>query len=367
MDRKIYRSIILAIFIAAGAAMCFVLPGCNVVNSPLLPPVTANNAFTAPPTDEPPVMSTSAPTATPAADIPVTFVDINFENAVRDFIGRGIGPIYPSDLSEIVSFSARVSGIVNIREIAYFTSLEELDLMGNRIADFSPIMSLKKLKKLNIAKNFTVMMGDRDKGLDISPVGALPVLEELDASNNLITDISALNSVKTLKYLDIRTNRLSDLSALEGCISLEYLNISGSFRIDSDGNEAGISDISALSALSELKTLYMSNGLVGSLEPVSKLKKLEYIDATYNALRAFPDMKEMESLKTLIVRANNIYALTGAERAPGLVTLDVRDNFIREIGEILRMRSLETIYLDGNPILDYSPMDVFDFLRKMRG
>ena len=341
-------------------------PGCKVDNTPEGPAVTINNVFTVPPTEEPVSMTTASPSPTPAQNIPVYFTDINFENAVREVLGKGIGNIYPSDLAGLVSFTARVSGIVNIKEITYFTSLEELDLMGNRITDLSPIASLKKLKTLNISKNFTVMTGDREKGLDISPVGSLPLLETLDASGNLITDVSALSSLKTLKYLDIRTNRLTTLSGLEGCESLEYLNISGSFRIDSDNNEAGITDISALSKLTELKTLYMSNGLVSSLEPIAGLKKLEYVDATYNSLRRFPDMSEMDSLTTLIVRANNIFSLSGVEYAPKLTVLDVRDNFIRYVYEVIRMESLESIYLDGNPIQDYSPMDIFEMIRKNR-
>lgn len=365
MRRQFKARIIKTLIACAVSALALtsVLSGCRVNSDPELPPVTINNVFTALPTEEPVSLVTSVPSPTPQEEVPITFTDINFENAVREAIGRNIGSIYPADLAEIKSFTARVSGIVSIREISYFTSLEELDLMGNRIADFTPLASLKNLKYLNIAKNFTVMTGDREKGLDISPAGTLPQLEELDASNNLITDVSALASLKTLKRLDIQTNRLTDLSGLEGCVSLEYLNISNSFRIDADNNEAGISDISALANLTELKTLYMSNGMVPSLEAISGLAKLEYVDATYNALRAFPDLSGMESLTTLIVRANTIFSLSGAEKAPKLTTLDVRDNYIWLINEVIKMPSIETIYLDGNPVLDYTPLDILEAIR----
>lgn len=365
MRRRFISVIIRTVAVCAisALALTLLLSGCRVNNVPELPPVTINNVFTAPPTEEPVSLVTSVPSPTPQTEVPITFTDINFENAVREAIGRNIGSIYPADLAEIKSFTARVSGIVSIREITYFTSLEELDLMGNRIADFTPLTSLKNLRTLNIAKNFTVMTGDREKGLDISPAGTLPMLEILDASNNLITDVSALGSLKTLKRLDIQTNRLTNLSGLEGCVSLEYLNISNSFRIDADNNEAGISDISALSNLTELKTLYMSNGMVPSLDAIAGLKKLEYVDATYNALRAFPDLSGMESLTTLIVRANTIFSLAGAEKAPKLATLDVRDNYIWLINEVIKMPALETIYLDGNPVIDYTPLDTLEAIR----
>ena len=359
--QKVKRSISL---ILIACAVFLTLSGCMIEDKKhQLPVVTIGPAFTVLPTEEPAANATTEPAPTPVADVPVTFTDINFENAVREAIGRNIGYIYPADLSEITSFTARVSGIVNIKEIVYFTSLEELDLMGNRISDLTPLTSLKKLKKLNISKNFSVMTGDREKGLDISPVGTLPLLEELDASNNLITDISALASLKALRYLDLRTNRLNSLEGLEGCISLEYLDISGSFRIGADNKSAGISDLGALSGLTELKTLYASNGLINSLEPIAGLTKLEYLDATYNSLISFPDMKRMEKLTTLIVRNNNIFSLEGVVNAPVLATLDVRYNYIRQIFEVIRMRTLETIYLDGNPIIDYSPLDILEQIK----
>ncbi len=355
--------------------IAFTLCACRVEPDKLHPTETVYEASTASPTGDsnlaptdepysaPTVEPTASPTIVPVSETPISFQDINFENAVRDAIGRMAGSIYPSDLQNIKSFTARVSGIVNIREITYFTSLEELDLMGNRISDLTPLTSLKNLKKINIAKNFSVMTGDREKGLDISPLGSLPLLETLDASNDLITDISALGSLKMLKWLDISTNRLVNLDGIEGLVSLEYLNISNSFHSDKDNNPAGITDISPLSALVNLKTLYMQNGRVNSLEPLTSLTQLEYIDASYNSVRMLPDMKPMTGLKTLVLKSNFITGLAGLSGQQSVEVLDVRDNYITMINEILMMRSLETVYLDGNPILSYIPLDLFNSLK----
>ncbi|MBO5076555.1 MAG: leucine-rich repeat domain-containing protein [Clostridia bacterium] len=351
---------------AAAMLAAVLFAGCRVNVNPEIPVVTVFYENTPPATDDPYVAVPETPTAPPQLESPISFTDINFENAVREFLGRSLGNIYPSDLKDITHFSARVSGIYNINEIVYFTSLEELDLMGNRINDLTPIAALKNLKKLNIARNFTVITGNREKGLDISPLGALPLLEELDASNNLITDVSALASLNSLTWLDIQNNRLTTLDGLENCKALEYLNISNSFRIDADNNETGITDISPLAGLTSLKTLYMRNGMVSSLEPLCKLQSLEYLDATYNALRHLPNMSGMTGLTTLIVRFNNILDLDGLAMQRTVRVLDVRDNFIRDISVILLMRSLETVYVDGNPILDYRPLDMFETARKNR-
>ena len=354
----LWCAVIAAVLI--GAAL---LSGCRSVTNPEIPVVTVFYENTPPATDDPYVIVPETPTAPPMMESPITFTDINFENAVREFLGRNLGNIYPSDLRDITRFSARVSGIYNISEIVYFTALEELDLMGNRINDLSPVAALKNLKKLNVARNFTIMTGDREKGLDISPLGALPLLEELDASYDLITDVSALASLKSLKWLDIQNNRLTSLEGLENCKALEYLNISGSFRIDADNNETGITDISPLAGLTSLKTLYMRNGMVSSLEPLSRLDSLEYLDATYNALRHLPNMSRMTGLATLIVRFNNILDLDGLAMQRTVRVLDVRDNFIRDISVILLMSKLETVYVDGNPVQDYRPLDMFESIK----
>lgn len=361
---KIKAAILGSLLLAAVVLAALLLSGCRTTTNPEIPVVTVFYDNTPPATDDPYVIVPETPTVSPMVESPISFTDINFETAVREFIGRNLGSIYPSDLKDITRFSARVSGIYNVSEIVYFTSLEELDLMGNRINDLTPIAALKNLKKLNIARNFTVMTGDREKGLDISPLGALPLLEELDASNNLITDISALASLKSLTWLDIQNNRLTSLEGLENCKALEYLNISNSFRIDADNNETGITDITPLAGLTALKTLYMRNGMVASLEPLSDLKELEYIDATYNALRHLPNMSRMTGLTTLIVRFNNLLDLDGLAMQYTLRVLDVRDNFIRDISVILLMRKLETVYVDGNPILDYRPLDMFDMIKR---
>ena len=63
---------------------------------------------------------------------------------------------------------------------------------------------------------------------------------------------------------------------------------------------------------------------------------------------------------------NNILDLDGLAMQRTVRVLDVRDNFIRDISVILLMRSLETVYVDGNPILDYRPLDMFETAQKNR-
>jgi len=317
------------------------------------------------PTETAPARETPAyPTQVPQdKDTVITFRDINFENAVREITGKMIGSIYMSDVSGLKTFTARVRGIMNIGEIVYFTSLEELDLKGNHITDLSPLASLRQLKKLDISQNFTVLTGDREKGLDLSPLRGLTALEELNISGNLVTDLTPLSGMAALRKLEAGTSKLTDISGLASLTSLTYLDLSGSYRIDDAGNETGISDITPLSSLKALKTLYIQNNLVRSLEPLAGLKELSYVDATYNSLRDVADLSAMTGLKTLILRFNNIYNLDGLTGQPALEYLDLQDNFVSDISVILTMPLLDTVLTAGNPIADPKPLAIFEAIK----
>lgn len=370
MTQKGKKQIALIVLTALLTVLLSAAWGC-VPDTPGPASVTPETAApTAPPTDPsatdpgPGRETPSYPTQVPSDnDKAISFRDINFENAVREAIGKTIGVIYMSDVSGLRSFSARVRGIINIGEIVYFSSLEELDLKGNHINDLSPLASLKHLKKLDISQNFTVLTGDREKGLDLSPLRGLTALEELNISGNLVTDLSPLSGMTALGRLEIGTNRLTDISPLSSLTSLTYLDISGSYRIDSAGNEAGITDISPLGSLRSLKTLYIQNNLIGSLEPIAGLTALSYVDATYNSLREIADLSAMTGLKTLVLQFNNIYTADGLNGQPVLEYLDLRDNFIRDISVILTMPRLDTVLASGNPIADPEPLAILEAIK----
>nr|XP_019579560.1 PREDICTED: protein tilB homolog [Rhinolophus sinicus] len=84
----------------------------------------------------------------------------------------------------------------------------------------------------------------------------------------------------------------------------------------------------------ELKILYLQNNLIGKIENVSKLKKLEYLN----------------------LALNNIEKIENLEGCEGLMKLDLTVNFIGELSSIKTLQHnihLKEIFLMGNPCADF--------------
>lgn len=291
----------------------------------------------------------------------IRFTDINFENAVREAVGKKVESVYVSDVQKLRTFSARVCGISDISEIMYFTNLEYLDLRGNHITDFMPIGNLRNLKYLDVSKNFSVMNGNKEKGLDLTPVQNLILLETLNASGNLITDITPLSGLICLKELDLQNNRLTDVSALASCTALETLNLSSNYGINSvTMNEQGISSIACVSNMQKLHTLLAGNNVLTSLEGVECLPELKYVDITQNYVMDLTPLATCSKLDTLIAPYNNLLDLSGIANHPAIRELDIQVNRIHYVPEILTMEALEIFRYEGNQILDYRPIDLFE-------
>ncbi len=291
----------------------------------------------------------------------IRFTDINFENAVREAVGKKVESVYVSDVQKLTTFSARVCGISNISEIMYFTNLEYLDLRGNHITNFMPIGNLRNLKYLDISKNFSVVSGNKEKGLDLTPIQNLVLLETLIASGNLITDITPLSGLICLKELDLQNNRLTDVSPLASCTALESLNLSSNYGINSTTmNEQGVSSIACVSGMTKLHTLLVGNNILTSLAGVEGLTELKYVDITQNYVMDLSPLAGCTQLDTLIAQNNNLLDISGLANHPTIRELDVQVNRIHYVQEILTMEALEIFRYEGNQIMDYKPIDQFE-------
>ncbi|XP_073925342.1 dynein axonemal assembly factor 11 isoform X3 [Castor canadensis] len=84
----------------------------------------------------------------------------------------------------------------------------------------------------------------------------------------------------------------------------------------------------------DLKILYLQNNLIGKIENVSKLKKLEYLN----------------------LALNNIEKIENLEGCEGLAKLDLTVNFIGELSSIKSLQHnihLKELFLMGNPCADF--------------
>ena len=116
-----------------------------------------------------------------------------------------------NDLILLNNYTTDIGTIEDISDFSKITNLEELCISGNSIRTIEPILSLKKLRLLDISHNY---------GIDISGISALENLEILNIAETEIEDISELKQLKNLKtlyvssdYFSMQKEMLAQLSA----------------------------------------------------------------------------------------------------------------------------------------------------------
>lgn len=301
---------------------------------------------------------------------PATLGHPGLDAAVRDAFEHQGGRVARIDLERLTELDASGRGIDDLEGIGRMPNLTRLNLSGNRVTDLSPLATLSRLQSLDLGDNNIVDLanvnlealsqlpelrtltlrhnrgpshperpGEHDRISDLSALGALETLEELDLSDNHIEDVTPLARLVRLRSLDLSKNRLTEdaLSALSPLRRLEHLNV----------RDNNVRDISGLSDLTTLRYLNLhSNTGVESIVPLAGLVSLEEL-----ILRNVPVeddvrvLRELTSLRRLNVRNTGIRDLTvladlmaeGAlqdDTPAGIFAeVDIRENPVAEVGD----------------------------------
>ena len=159
----------------------------------------------------------------------------------------------------------------------------------------------QKIKKLVI----------KDKKLkDITLLGKLSALEELDLTDNEVENVEALSGLNSLKILNLSRNKLSDIKRVAALVKVETLDISGN----------KISDVSPLAGMTGLKDLNAGSNGILDLKPLAGLKSIEFLNLESNTIVDASPLGSLASLQTLNLQANSIQDVSGLE---GLMALKI--------------------------------------------
>jgi len=159
----------------------------------------------------------------------------------------------------------------------------------------------QKIKKLVI----------KDKKLkDITLLGKLSALEELDLTDNEVENVEALSGLNSLKILNLSRNKLSDIKRVAALVKVETLDISGN----------KISDVSPLAGMTGLKDLNAGSNGILDLKPLAGLKSIEFLNLQSNTIVDASPLGSLASLQTLNLQANSIQDVSGLE---GLMALKI--------------------------------------------
>ncbi len=142
------------------------------------------------------------------------------EEAIRLELKKPEGELTQADFQELKELSIYRVGrpVKDITMVGELTNLEQLEFAGGDISDPAPLAKLTKLWSLQVY----------NCGLkDFSALTDMTLLEELMASSNQVSDLSSLKGLTKLRVLALNGNRIKDTSPLLGLKSLEWVNLKG--------------------------------------------------------------------------------------------------------------------------------------------
>ena len=239
------------------------------------------------------------------------FDDPGLEYAVRSQIGVMDGEI-TQEMAEAVR-SLKLSGcsdnkygkIKSIAGLSFFPNLEDLDLSDNQISDISDLSELRHLKKLRLKNN-------RIESIDA--LQTMQELQELDLSINMVQDISPLKKLTTLTVLDAGSNNITAISGLKGLVNLQYLSLNINHIVD--------------------------------ITPLTDLKNLSVLGLEYNEIEDFIPLTGLKNLSRLSLKGNNIKDISRISELSFLSFLDISDNGISDKAPLKKLPDTITVISD---------------------
>ena len=261
------------------------------------------------------------------ANTPVTIPDRNLRAKIAESIGKQMNvPLTAGDMLELTKLEAPNADIRDLTGLEQAHNLSELNLSGeyidregwvnsNTISDFSPLVRLTQLTRLNLS--YCTLS-------DVSFLSGLTQLTSLRLFSNPISDISPLTGLTQLTFLELTDTAISDVSPLIGLTELSGLYLFNT----------SISDLSALSSLTQLTGLGVSSGTISDVSPLAALTQLTYLSLGWNAI-------------------SDISPLAGLTQ---LTSLDLPGNTITDVSPLSGLTQLKVLHLYNNRIIDVSPL-----------
>ena len=174
-------------------------------------------------------------------------------------------------------------------------------------------------------------------------------------NSNTISDVSALSSLTNLRILDLSFNAISDVSPLSDMTHLLWLSLSSNT----------ISDVSALSDLTSLKRLYLDKNTISDVSALSDLTRLEKLFLDNNTISDVSALSGLTSLTWLYLHNNMISDVSALSNLTRLERLSLDKNTISDVSALSNLTRLEKLFLDKNTISDVSALSNLTHLERL--
>lgn len=291
----------------------------------------------------------------------VIFWDKPFEETIAEMVGTTPGNITVEDMSKIVNLKHTNKKLKFLYGIEYAVNLEQLNLSNNNISDLRPIIGLTKLHEIDVSMNWITYL---------VPLENLLKLEKLNLSTNRIGQLSLkpLSPLTKLKHLDLSSNEITIISPLASLLNLEYLDLGYNKLTEIDGLESlinleylslssnQISEITELADLKKLKELYITNNKLVDIVSLTELVNLTKLDLNTNQIIDISGLTNLTKLEKLYVADNKIINVEPLSQLINLSVLEIYHNEITDITAFSDLVNLVDLGAASNQISDITPL-----------
>ena len=302
----------------------------------------------------------TAPPPPEVSGTPVEIPDRNLRRVLERALGKTSGEtITDAELRTLSGIRGSREGIASLTGLEHATALTFAYLDENDIADIAPLAPLASLARLDLGGNHVS---------DLAPLSELRSLEHLSIWSNRVSDLSPLSGLTSLEYLAFTRNGVSDLSPLTGLTSLEQLfaeannisdlrplrDLAALTRLYLGINR--IVDLSPLSGLSALEELTLSVNPVANVEPLSPLTALRYL--SMYGLEAVEDLSfltGMAELRSLYVDSTSVKDLAPMAGLRKLELLSVGETEVEDLSPLAELTSLRRLFIHSLSV-DLQPL-----------
>ena len=251
-------------------------------------------------------------------------------------------------VSDLMTSSFSTDVIKDFSCLANFKNVEYIMITGT---DFSTLSFYQYYYQI------TIVGEDCMKNLkDISFISDITSLTSANISMIAATDFTPVSSLSALKTLNVQYCDMQKTTGFENLTNLEYLNLSGTYSNANIGTETdisketGLSDISFISSLKNIKGINLGNNLIKNIGVIQNLSNLKTLTLESNKIADISALKNLPALETLNLASNQISDVSVLSGLTSLKYLNLGKNEITDISAISGLALLEELALNENEL-----------------
>ncbi len=183
-----------------------------------------------------------------------------------------------------------------------------------------------------------------------------------------VNDLTGLEHATGITEFRVQNNRgeITDLSPLADLTQLTILSIANYKTLDDE--PTALSDISAVTKLTNLVELRLDHGIIVDISPLADLTKLTTLTLQRNSIVDTSSLEKLTALTHLDLRSNKLTSLgTAVSKLTALTQLYVNGNYdLSNISAVASLTNLELLHLGSTSITSTGLSAVLPYLSKLK-